>query len=126
VFKPKNILKPKPARKSTKPDRNKENKISNTKANYYGRPIKKTKSMIPKPTNRDNVFKEINEQKERERSNASKMGSRKSSISKIPKLANVSEPGTKTEMLYQRAKAAMSKLNAPTSIPKPKKAASKP
>ena len=130
VFKSKSILKPKAQRRLAKPNRNKENKNSNGKlddgaAKNVGRAVKKPRSMIPKPTKRDNVFKTINDQKERDRSNVSKMGSRKGSISKIPKIES-DKSVSKTEVLYQRARAAMSKLNAPPPpVPKPKKSSSK-
>lgn len=90
--------------------------------------LKKPKSLIPKPSNQNNIFKAINEEKERERSLGSKMGSRKNSISKIPKIVTNKDQVSKTEALYQRARAAMSKLQTPSVVnnaPKPPKPQSK-
>lgn len=76
-FKPKSILKPKNKNKSTKPDRNKENKLANAQNEIQPKGLKKQKSGIPRPNSQNNVFRNLETHTENTKSDVFNAGSRK-------------------------------------------------
>lgn len=121
VYKAKSILKPRSGKKAPKPDKNKENKVSNVPSKEAGKVTSKPKSLIPKISSKPATCrnsrkgeyqKYIVESREREKSIPTKISSRKSSVnSKIPKPKK--KEVSKTELLYQKARDALEKSKRP-------------
>jgi len=114
VFKAKSIIKTKPPKRSNRLVQNKENTLINAQNNQQ-KQIKKSKSNIPRPSSKSTTSKGIrkgeyqkyvSESKESESTIPITLATRKNSVSN---LVSKKEAISKTQMLYNRARAVLNK-----------------